>query len=290
MKQHVFGIIFVSVFAAWFTTSCGSEDTVDSTVGSSTSTTSSTGVGGGPPCNVENQCQCDGQQLLQCSGGNLRVKAQCAPTEVCDAAHCACNCAVGVTRCASEAAVQECVLGSGGVNLFQQFECSPGQHCVDPGECVDVNCGCSNEGEFFCSSTVEDTIVHCQATADGCLQPVQTTSCAAEGFPNGCALGVKSSGAPTDLCRNACNVLGVKLQGELCGVPAGLPCAYLVCNDDGTALVPDQTDCLASGAACQGDLDCVSCFCDSNNLCQGTAQVASCALSGNGLPLCTDHP
>lgn len=221
---------------------------------------------GTPTCNQNSapaQCNEDGvlvQQSPPCAiNGTL-----------CEGGHCTCS--QGAIIC-KDGDAYECQFsatpGQNALVLYQACKdyetCSPGVKGESDAGCLAPK-SCAHPGEFTCADD-QDTVLHCQSDQNGFYRWVPTFSCQANGFGRGC-YGDPTATTPQGMCMNECNKLGIPLQDNLCDSAPGEFCSVLVCNPDGTTLVPDHTNCFGGGSSCNRDEDCMSCYCE-NGKCAG---------------------
>jgi len=255
--------------------------------------TGSGGAGSGPPpgncdpaCCNKNEgapvCSDDGEPS-QCFDGKVAPQKPACSNQLafCQAGQCACNIGEDI-RCVSGSAGVLAELCQADINSgsdYESFEvCAADQKCVpgkksDGAGCLTVQTPCA--GDVFTCDSDGNTVLHCQKDAAGFYTWVPTLACRENNFAQGC-FAIPNASSPQALCKNACNVLGIPLDGELCD-PVGppVPCAVKVCSPDGKKLVPDHTDCLSPGFECAADEQCKNCNCEGGE-CAGNNVIASC--------------
>jgi len=227
---------------------------------SGTGVVSGGGGGGASPCTEGARCAeadspcCAGDDVLACTKGRYTVAATCGIAEACGGDPASCNCVPESRRCTDGGAAQECVAGVDGPT-WQTTPCGASELC-EHGDCMSLDL-CFGVGSLRCA---EDGARVLRCTASHHLETV--LDCKAAGFAKGCVpLDGASPVEPADLCVNACGIRSVALNGTLCSVVSGLPCAVYACSTDGKTLAPDHTDCVSQGFPCKADAECATCSC-----------------------------
>lgn len=246
-------------------------------------------------CN-EGEWLCRDQSLYRCAedGIELRLVAECAAEEICDASSgtCRATCEPGQLGCVGyclpntlyclEGNVFRCA--SSGLSSELYFQCGDKSRCVEyaehsQGYCIANRC---EPGERLCWG---QDIVTC--TEEGDIPPIGNSpddvQCGSNQYCLDAACHDRECEPGSRMCRDAdvfqCDNLGRAVSYEECVAPMG--CTQLngdaicvrrtcdpgvkscvqnrigTCADDATGLTGASQDCTATGQVCDGSLSCL---------------------------------
>lgn len=212
---------------------------------------------------AENQACCDGDSLLRCTKGRFAEEKRCRSDERCSDAFAECLCdPSSAKRCVAvnPTIEQVCVPLLGGVGVFTDVSCAPGEACVAGKGCVDIpGCDTCIYDDVQCSEDLKSVLGCTENPETNCLQFHVIADCY-EVFME-CSVPDDLPTSTFNYCMNACGGRGDILPANPCDPVKNLPCSVFACDFTTQTLVTDHTACHKSGMPCANDSECASCSC-----------------------------